>query len=80
INTDFSEFDTSWLSSLWDAFGAKGYVVLAFWLGSFFAEQIRKTHKSYPFLEICGEPGSGKSTLIEFLWRLCGRADYEGFD
>ena len=24
--------------------------------------------------------GSGKSTLIEFLWRLCGRADYEGFD
>ncbi len=42
--------------------------------------QIRKTHKSYPFLEICGEPGSGKCTLIEFLWRLCGRADYEGFD
>ncbi len=74
INMDFSEFDTNWLGSLWEAFGVKGYVVLAFWVGSLFAEQIRKTHKSYPFLEICGEPGSG------FLSRLCGRADYEGFD
>lgn len=80
INTDLSEFDNRWADSLWSAFGEKGYVVLAFWLGSLFAEQIRKIHKSYPFLEICGEPGSGKSTLIEFLWRLCGRADYEGFD
>ncbi|MBE8613929.1 bifunctional DNA primase/helicase [Morganella morganii] len=80
INTDLNEFDNRWLDSLWSAFGEKGYVVLAFWLGSLFSEQIRKIHKSYPFLEICGEPGSGKSTLIEFMWRLCGRADYEGFD
>lgn len=27
-----------------------------------------------------GEPGAGKSTLIEFLWKLLGRQDYEGFD
>ncbi len=27
-----------------------------------------------------GEGGAGKSTLIEFLWKLCGRRDYEGFD
>ncbi|MFW0013977.1 MAG: hypothetical protein AB8W78_06010 [Arsenophonus endosymbiont of Dermacentor nuttalli] len=26
----------------------------------------RKLSKSYPFLEIMGKPGSGKSTLIEF--------------
>lgn len=27
-----------------------------------------------------GEAGTGKTTLLEFLWRLHGRADYEGFD
>lgn len=37
-------------------------------------------HKSYPFLEIVGEAGAGKTTLIEFLWKLVGRNDYEGFD
>lgn len=31
-------------------------------------------------MEIIGEPGAGKSTLIEFLWKMCGRIDYEGFD
>lgn len=65
---------------LWTAFGAKGFVALSFWFGSFFAEQIRDKQKSYPFLEIVGEPGSGKSTLIEFMWKLSGRRDYEGFD
>lgn len=44
------------------------------WLG----EGIKQ--KSFPFLEVVGEPGAGKSTLIEFLWKLCGRRDYEGFD
>ncbi|MNP02248.1 hypothetical protein D3C76_940960 [compost metagenome] len=27
-----------------------------------------------------GEAGAGKSTLVEFLWKLVGRTDYEGFD
>ncbi|MBD3608967.1 MAG: bifunctional DNA primase/helicase, partial [Gammaproteobacteria bacterium] len=57
----------------------QGIVALAFWLGSLFAEQIRAVHKSYPFIEIIGEPGAGKSTLIEFLWKLFGR-DQEGVD
>ncbi len=69
-----------WLPALWQCFGAKGIVALAFWLGSLFAEQIRAEQKSFPFLEIVGEPGAGKSTLIEFLWKLLGRRDYEGFD
>lgn len=37
-------------------------------------------HKSFPFLEIHGEPSTGRSTLIEFLWKLCGREKYEGFE
>lgn len=80
INGDPSEYTTEWLQHIWTAFGAKGIVTLAFWLGSLFAEQIREKQKSYPFLEVVGEAGSGKSTLIEFLWKLFGRNDYEGFD
>ena len=80
LNTDLEKFDTEWLEIIWQCFGAKGLVALAFWFGSLFAEQIRQHQKSYPFMEIIGEPGAGKSTLIEFLWKLCGRLDYEGFD
>jgi len=84
INTDLKSLNYDWLELLWRAFGAKAIVALAFWLGSLFAEQIREgegiKQKSFPFLEVVGEPGAGKSTLIEFLWKLCGRRDYEGFD
>lgn len=80
INQDESAFTTDWVRHLWTAFGAKGVVALAFWFGALYAEQIRETEKSYPFLEVVGEPGAGKTTLIEFLWKLCGRLDYEGFD
>lgn len=80
INTDLKGFDTGWLQLLWRCYHHKGIAALAFWLGSLFAEQIRARHKSFPFIELVGEPGAGKSTLIEFLWRLVGRSDYEGFD
>ncbi|MBT0961693.1 toprim domain-containing protein [Denitromonas iodatirespirans] len=80
INPDDSEFTTEWIGHLWHAFGAKGIVALAFWFGSLFAEQLRSIDKSWPFLEIVGDPGTGKTTLIEFLWKLVGRNDYEGFD
>lgn len=80
LNPDLGAFDPAWSADLWRAFGVKGYIALSFWLGTLFAEQIRAVQKSYPFLEVVGEPGSGKSTLLEFLWRLSGRPDYEGFD
>ncbi len=72
--------ETAWVDDLWTAFGAKGLVTLAYWFGSFFAEQLRERQASFPFLEMSGPPNQGKSTLIEFLWKLCGRANYEGFD
>lgn len=80
LNHNINQVNGEWEHKLYQAFGAKGFVALAFWFGSFFAEQIRKSHKTYPFLEIVGEPGTGKSTLLEFLWKLAGRNDYEGFD
>lgn len=79
VNTDREHHDRAWQRHLWAAFGAKGYIALAFWFGSLFAEQVRAEQQSFPFLEIVGEPGSGKSTLIQFMWKLMGR-DYEGFD
>lgn len=80
INTDINEFSAEWVGLLWQCYQYKGIAALAFWMGSLFAEQIRNKHKSFPFIELVGEPGAGKSTLIEFLWRLLGRSDYEGFD
>lgn len=75
-----TDYDKTWINDIYLAFGAKGIVATAFMLGSLFAEHIRGLQKSFSFLEIVGEPGAGKSTLIEFLWKLVGRADYEGFD
>lgn len=80
INRDPSEYRTDWINLLWGAFGAKGLAALTFWFGTLFAEQIRAVQSSYPFLEVVGEAGAGKSTLIEFLWKLFGRNGYEGFD
>ncbi len=80
VQKDAEKYRTDWLDMLWRCFGAKGLVALTFWFGALFAEQIRRTEKSFPFVEIIGEAGSGKSTLVEFLWKLLGRTDYEGFD
>ncbi|QDQ87636.1 bifunctional DNA primase/helicase [Alcaligenaceae bacterium SJ-26] len=80
INDNPAEYRTDWPDLIWRSSGAKGLAALTFWFGSLFAEQIRATQKSFPFLEVVGEAASGKSTLIEFLWKLFGRDDYEGFD
>ena len=70
----------SWYADFWRIRGVKGLIVLAWWTGSYFAEQIRAMHGSYPFIEVVGEAGAGKSRMIEFLWKLSGRDKYEGFD
>ena len=80
VNPDLKELNPEWEQNLYTAFKENGLISLAFWFGSLYAEQVRALDKTYPFLELIGEPGSGKSTLIEFMWRLCGRPDEEGFD
>jgi hypothetical protein len=80
INYDAEQLDTSWVEPLVTAYGPKGLVVVAFVVLSLFAEQIRRKQESLGFLEMTGAPGSGKTTLLEFVWKLLGRASYEGFD
>lgn len=74
------KLDFSWLPDLWTAYGPKGLVALAFFAMSLFAVQIRSRDGSLGFLEITGMPGSGKTTLIVFLWKLFGRQGHEGYD
>lgn len=80
INKNQEEYQQGWVKDLIDAYGVKGLIGLTAFFGGLYAQQIRKTHKSFPFLELVGEPGTGKSTLIQFLWKLFGRVNYEGLD
>lgn len=80
IAYDPDRLDTSWLPDFWTAWGPKGIVVLSFWSLALFAEQIRAAQKSLGYLEVTGIAGSGKTTAIEFAWKLLGRENYEGFD
>jgi len=69
-----------WARDLYTCFGPQGVIALGFWAGSLLSELIRDDQKTFPLLEIVGSPGSGKTTLVEFLWKLLDREDYEGFD
>jgi len=80
IAYDSDKLDLSWTAPLVTAYGPKGLVVLAFWVLSLFAEQVRAKQESLGFLEMTGAPGSGKTGLLEFLWKLLARRGYEGFD
>ena len=80
INTEPMDYKREWSDVLWTAFGKKGFAVLAFFFGSLFAEQVRAEQDSFPFLEVVGEPATGKSTLLTFLWKLFGRDNEEGID
>ncbi|TEU23337.1 toprim domain-containing protein [Alkanindiges illinoisensis] len=80
INTQLADYKKAWVNDFIGAFQVKGLLALTAFFGSLYAQQIRHMHKSFPFVEIVGEPGTGKTTLIQFLWKLFGRANYEGLD
>lgn len=80
IEYDAQVVPTDWLPVVIDAFDMNGLIVVAYWMMTLFAEQIRAETKSFPFLEGTGLPGTGKSTLLEFMWKASGRENYEGFD
>lgn len=80
IETTNRHYRKDWAQLVWRAFGVNGMIACVFWFGSLFAEQIRHKQSSFPFLEIIGDPGAGKSSLIEFIWKLFGHVGYEGTD
>jgi len=73
--------EVNWLNDIDTAFGINGLITIAYWFGTFFSEQLRKHYGWYPFLEMSGKPGTGKSTILEFLWKASGRSGrYEGIN
>ncbi|MBF7687716.1 toprim domain-containing protein [Acinetobacter rathckeae] len=80
INSQMNDYKKEWVTDFIGAYGVRGLISLTAFFGSLYAQQIRKRHKSFPFFEAVGEPGTGKSTLLLFLWKLFGRIKYEGVD
>lgn len=83
-NFDLTEYKSDWIDDLNIAWGHNGIILLAYFTASLLTTQIRQKQKDFMFLELVGEAGTGKSTLIEFMWKLMARKDgssnYEGFD
>ncbi|RMQ48783.1 Phage protein [Pseudomonas cichorii] len=73
-----SAFDPSWFSDFLAVHHLNGLAALSWWTATLFAQQIRTKQESWPFLELTGDAGAGKSSLLRFLWRLLGRSNYEG--
>jgi len=73
-------FNPSWFNDYLKVFNWHGFAALAWWTGSYFCEQIRRKQSSWCFFELTGEQGAGKSTILEFLWKLTGRDGHEGFN
>lgn len=80
INPKLTDYKKQWITDFIEAYSVRGLITLTAFFGSLYAQQIRKMHKSFPFFEVVGEPGTGKSTLLLFLWKLFGRIKYEGVD
>lgn len=57
-------------------FGARGVVALAWWMGAAHAARIREDQSSFPFLQIVGAAGSGKTLLLDYLQKLNGQTPY----
>ncbi len=75
ITLSKEKLNPTWWSDNYKINGEKGLIILAWWTGSYFAEQIRDKLGYYPFMEYVGQAGSGKSSYIDFLWKLSGRND-----
>lgn len=68
-----SNFKSDWYHDFKTVYGIEGVTVLAWWTLTLFTRQINKKHKGIPYFALIGESGSGKTYLINFLWKLLGQ-------
>mgnify|MGYP000571310644 CR=1 FL=1 len=61
-----------WFADYKLAFGSKGLVVLTWWIATFVIQQIKVKHKDFPYLSVIGTAASGKTAMVNFLWKLTG--------
>ena len=71
--------DAIHFDDFWTAFGPRGFVAMAWWLGGQHASRIRREHGSYPLLQLTEHAGSGKSVLLNYLNKLQGYDRYEPY-
>lgn len=64
-----------WCEMFWDAYGAPGFVALAYTLACRHGHAIRDRYGAMPFLVIAGGPGSGKTSLLRTLAAVAGKPD-----
>jgi hypothetical protein len=74
---DAEAYAPLWLPDFMTAFGYPGLAALSWTMCSLMVNDIREQQKSFPFLEITGRPESGKTVLVNFLWKLLGYAEGE---
>ena len=77
-NTDLADYNDDWFKQVHKAWGTNGLIACAYFTGAVFANQIRDRLQNFPFLELVGDPGTGKSALLKALWESFGRAGHEG--
>lgn len=68
-----------WLESYIKVFDSVGKNSLVWWLGTMFAERIIEEYGFWPFFRVKSSGGCGKSSMLEFLWKLHGKKNFEGF-
>jgi len=74
------KFYGTWFNNFYEVTGNNGIISLGWIIGCLFFNQIIKCHGSFPFLELTGEQGSGKSMLLRHLFKCLGRDNWEGFN
>lgn len=67
-----------WHPDLFAAYGVRGLLALGFETASLFAEQFFRESGFFPFLSLCGDPGTGKTSLKHLLHSLFARDIAEG--
>lgn len=75
ISTQFEidkKINLDWFADYKTAFGYKGLVALTWWTSTFLVQQIKAQHKDFPYLTVIGTAASGKTAMVNFLWKITG--------